>query len=162
MCWSGSRLDLGYIILLSCNYEMCGTDLEPNEPEELVEEGCSLTWGETWTAPEASSSVRGSFVNQKQSRAERARKKRKNNSFLRLSVGFTSASSAAEDSPPAPFFSMRLADANIQHPASLIMTIISAWCSFLDLLFFFAAADRRSRSVVSASVCVLVWGHFSI
>jgi len=65
-------------------------------------------------------------VNQKQSRAERARKKRKNNSFLRLSVGFTSASSAAEDSPPAPFFSMRLADANIQHPASLIMTIISA------------------------------------
>jgi len=103
--WSGSRLDLGYIILLSCNYEMCRADLEPNEQEESPEEGCTHAEKKQQQKPKKPELHRKlrllcAGLLWIKSRAERAAKNiKKYNSFLRLSVGFTSASSAAEESP---------------------------------------------------------------
>jgi len=155
--WSGSRLDLGYIILLSCNYEMCRADLEPNEQEESPEEGCTHAEKKQQQKPKKPELHRKlrllcAGLLWIKSRAERAAKNIKKS--ITRSYGYLlvlQVPRVLQKNLPCTIFHT---SGRCQHPTSLIMTIISAWCSFLDLVFFSAAADLRSRSVISASVCV--------
>lgn len=147
-----SLLDLGYIILLSCNYEMWRADLERRQH----------TW--RWEKPELHRKPRLLWIKSRaEQREEEKRITRSYGFLLVLQVPRVQKSRPCTEPFPIAHSSCvwQMPTSNWQHPTSLIMTIISAWCSFLDLVLFSAAADLRSGSLVSAS-CASVWGHFSI